>query len=476
MPAIAQPALSITRSVSVRLAVDVVVAGGGPTGVSAAVAAARQGARVFIIEGEICFGGMGTSGGLPLLCKFTDGINFCSAGVGREIHDRLIAAGGVIDHPRCGHGDLYFQPETLKAVYDDLLTAEGAITPSLATRIVGVETAPGAGGTRVTHVLCHGKSGLFAIQCAAVVDATGDGDICAWAGAPFAKGDARGRMQPGTMISMWAGIDWPAAEAAGMGVWQQSTFIKQAIADGVFTTPDPGMPGIIPTGRTTGNGNVGHLFGLDGTDERSLTKAAMLGRRQMREYGAYFRKYLKGYETIELCGSASRVGVRETRRIGGDYELCVDDFRRRAVFDDEIGRYAYAVDLHPVDLDDSEECHQTFERLRLAPGESYGIPYRCLTPRTLSNVLVAGRCLSADRAVQGSLRVMPGCYITGQAAGVAAAMVATGQGDAHTVEVRELQRRLKKLGAYLPNLDKPVPAPLATSATAAAPATAPAAR
>ena len=441
------PTLNFSREIEVRHEVDVFVAGGGAAGSAAAVAAARQGASVFVAENEICFGGMGTSGGLPMLCSFTDGVNFVCGGIGREIHDRVIAAGGSIDHPLRKASDLYIQPEVLKLVFDELLAGEARLIPSLATRILGVESATGV----VSHVICQGKSGIFAVRAAAVVDATGDADICAWAGAPFVKGDARGRMQPGTFVSMWSGIDWPAAEAAGHGLWQQSKMIRQAIRDGVFTCPDPGMPGIVPTGRTIGNGNVGHLFGLDGTDERSLTAAAMLGRRQMREYGEYFRRYLTGYAGIELSGSASRVGVRETRRIRGDYELTVDDFRARASFADEIGRFAYAVDLHPTTLDESDECERTFERLRLAPGESYGVPYRVLTPRGLRNVLAAGRCVSADRAVLGSLRVMPGAFLTGQAAGVAAAMAARDGSDVHALDVVELRRRLHALGAWLPS-------------------------
>ncbi|MBN8524952.1 MAG: FAD-dependent oxidoreductase [Planctomycetes bacterium] len=440
--------LTFTRSIPVRHEVDVFVAGGGPAGSSAAIAAARQGASVFIAEGEICFGGMGTSGGLPMLCCFSDEVNFLAGGVGREVHDRLTAGGGAIPHRLCKKSDLYIQPEALKLVFDELITAEAGIIPSLATRVIGIEAE---GGT-VTHVICQGKSGIFAVRCRAVVDATGDADICAWAGAEVRKGDERGRMQPGTMVSMWAGIDWPRAEASGCGLWKQSHRLQQAISDGVFTAPDPGMPGIVPTGRTIGNGNVGHLFGIDGTDERSLTAGAMLGRRQMREYGRYFREYLQGYEGIELCGSASRVGIRETRRIVGDYELVLDDFLGKAVFPDEIGRYCYPVDVHASTIEEAvTPTNDHFERLRLKPGESYGIPYRVLTPRGLANVLAAGRCVSADRMVLGSLRVMPGCYITGQAAGAAAAMTAAGGGDVHALAVPELQRRLAAMGAWLPN-------------------------
>jgi hypothetical protein len=192
---------------------------------------------------------------------------------------------------------------------------------------------------------------------------------------------------------------------------------------------------------------------VDGTDERSLTKALLWGRRSLREYERYYKQYLEGFERMRLAATGGLLGLRETRRILGDYVLCFEDFKRRAVFEDEIGRYAYPVDIHASSPDKVSyaKFEEEFASLRYRDGESYGIPYRTLTPRGLQNVLVAGRCVSTDRFLQGSLRVMPGCYITGQAAGAAAALaVETGRG-VHEVEVKELQRRLKIMGAYLPN-------------------------
>ena len=137
----------------------------------------------------------------------------------------------------------------------------------------------------------------------------------------------------------------------------------------------------------------------------------------------------------------------------GDYVLCLDDFKARATFDDEIGRYSYPVDIHPMRPDKAafEQFHEEWTSLRYGPGESYGIPYRVLLPRKLANVLVAGRCVSTDRYLQGSIRVMPGCYITGQAAGVAAAMAADADKTPRDVSVAQLQKRLLAMGAYLPN-------------------------
>jgi len=442
--------LSFQRELPIRHEADVFVAGGGPAGVAAAVAAARQGARVFLAEGEACLGGMGTAGGLPLMCSFTDGVNFVAGGVGKMVHERMHAAGGVAIPSLRGNRDLYFSPEVLKCVYDDLL-AEAGVEFTFNTHVLAVECEDG----RLRHAVCCGKSGPFAVACKACVDATGDGDVCAWAGAPFDKGDEKGLMQPGSLISLWAGIDWKAAADAGCGVWKQSGRLDEAIDNGVFTVPDPGMPGITPTGKATGNGNLGHLFGVDGTDERSVTKAAIHGRKIAPEYGTYFREYLTGYENIELVTTAARVGIRETRRIRGDYVLTVDDYRKRAVFDDEIGRYAYAIDVHASTLKPRPKKRKRkgggFDSNWLPDGESYGIPYRVLTPRGLHNVLASGRCVSADRKVLGSLRVMPGCFITGQAAGTAAAMVAEQDTDVRSLSVPQLQQRLIALGAYLPN-------------------------
>jgi len=202
-----------------------------------------------------------------------------------------------------------------------------------------------------------------------------------------------------------------------------------------------------------GGGNIGHTFGLDSTDERSITKALLWARKSLPEYERYYKNYLKGFEQMELAATASQLGCRESRRILGDYLLNLEDFKRRAVFADEIGRYAYPVDIHAgrPDLASYQKYEQEFRTLRYGKGESYGIPYRSLTPQKLCNVLVAGRCISTDRHVQSSVRVMPGCFITGQAAGVAAAIAVENRTDTRGVPVAELQRRLKAAGAYLPN-------------------------
>ncbi len=432
----------LRRQVPVKYDVDVFVAGGGPAGTAAAVAARSQGARVFLAEAHTCLGGMGTAGRVPVFMPVSDGVNFLPGGYGRLVLDRL-AKEKALPGPAT-------DVESLKRVYDALVGESGA-TFSFYTTLSAVE----AEGGRVRFVVCSSPGGLFAVRAKVYVDATGNGDLAAWAGAAFEKGDAQGRLMPGTLCSVWSGVDWKTWEASRpKGPQPDGSMLEKAFADGVFTVQDRHLTGMHNMGEGLCGGNIGHTFGVDGTDERSLTQALVQGRRSMTEYARYYRAYLKGFENVRLVQTGSLLGVRETRRITGDYVLTLEDYKRRAVFPDEIGRYAYAIDIHPgtTDAASYEKHRQEFDRdYRYKKGESYGIPYRVLTPRGLDNVLVAGRCVSTDQLVHGSLRVMPGCFITGQAAGMAAAQAAERNVSVHAVEVADLQRRLKAFGGYLPN-------------------------
>jgi len=433
--------LSFERRIPVRHTVDVFVAGGGPAGIAAAVAAARQGASVFLAEKHTCLGGMGTAGLIPVFMQFSDGVNMLAAGIGEEVLTKLREAGGT--GPDSG---ATIRAEVLKRVYDALLL-EAGVDFTFETRVVAVENA---GPGELDLAVCAAKSGLFAVRARMFVDGTGDGDLAAWAGAPFEKGDADGHMMPGTLCSLWADVDW---DTVRKHPGPANRHVEQAHKDKVFTHCDRHVSGMWRVGEHMGGGNIGHTFGVDNTDERSVTEALIWGRRMLLEYERYYKEYLEGYEKMELVATGSLLGVRETRRILGDYVLCLDDFKSQAVFDDEIGRYAYPVDIHPSQP--TARTYKAFEKefrsLRYGKGESYGIPYRILTPRRLKNVLVAGRCVSSDRYLQGSIRVMPGCYITGQAAGVAGAMAVEQQTHTRGIAIAELQARLKAMGAYLPH-------------------------
>lgn len=432
------------RMIPVRYDVDVFIAGGGPAGVAAAVAAARQGASVYLAEGSGCFGGMGTNALVPAFMLFSDGIHFLAGGIGEEIYRNLKQEAEVIfDQPPLGVG---IDAEALKRVYDRMMESSGADF-SFHTQLIAVDVVNGS----VQYVICAAKSGIFGVKAKVYIDATGDGDLAAWAGADTLKGDEQGEMMPGTLCSLWANVDWAARDQMSMA---DAAFLEEAFAEGIFTAEDRHLPGMWKTSPDTAGGNIGHTFGVDGTDERSLTNALLWGRKYTLEYEHYYRKYFeKAFGQMRLVATGAALGIRETRRVIGDYVLSVDDFIRRASFEDEIGRYSYNVDIHRRS-DEKEEYDKFYKEhtsMRYKTGESYGIPYRILTPRRLENVLVAGRCVSTDRPMQSSVRVMPGCYITGQAAGVAAYLAAREDCSVHAVDVKELQQRLLKMGAYLPN-------------------------
>ncbi|HOL21959.1 MAG TPA: FAD-dependent oxidoreductase [bacterium] len=436
-------ALLYTKKIPVKYSVDIFIAGAGPSGVAAAIVAAREGKKVYLAEAHTCIGGLGTAGLVPVFMRFTDGINFLAGGIGKEILTTLQKSGGTF--PPDG---LCIKAEVLKRVYETML--EGSkVHFTYHTKLIDVIVKNGI----VSEAICDGKSGLFAVRAKVFIDGTGDGDLAYFSGADYEKGDKDGLMMPGTLCSLWAGIDWKKVEKSKM---PEASRLKDAFRDGVFTIKDRHLPGMFRVGEITGGGNIGHTFGVDGTDEESLTKAYIWGRKLMIEYEKYYKKYLKGFEKMELVATASLMGIRESRRIKGDYVLNLEDFKSRAVFDDEIGRYSYPVDIHSSKPDKKSYAQflKEYSSYRLGKGESYGIPYRILTPVGLKNVLVCGRCVSTDRYLQSSIRVMPGCYITGQAAGMAAAIMVEDKKDSRSINIRKLQKKLKRIGAYLPYFNK----------------------
>ncbi|NLE13351.1 MAG: FAD-dependent oxidoreductase [Clostridiales bacterium] len=406
--------MQYTKKIETRHKVDVFVAGAGPAGIAAAITAARHGKTVFLAENNGCFGGLGTAGLVPAFCQFTDGERFLVGGVGREIRD--LTLGPAVDYTARFEA---VNPERLKLVYDKLVTDEPNITFSFFTRLIDVAVSDG----NVTAAILAAKSGIFAVEADIFIDCTGDGDLCDFAGADSEFGDEEGNAMPVTLCSIWADIDSSKRSSVNF-----SQALEQAFADGVFSKEDRHISGFFnpAPGHSVRNANIGHCYEVDGRDERSLTRAMMEGRAYMAEFKRFYSEYIGGqYENMHLCWTADMLGVRESRRIITDYMLCGADFKARASFDDEIGRYAYPVDIHAMKptKEAFEEFRKEYEReMRYGVGESYGIPYRSLLPKKLENVLVAGRCIGTDRQMQASIRPMPGCYITGTAAGIAASM------------------------------------------------------
>ena len=431
--------IEYTRELPLDDTYDVIVAGGGPAGCAAAIAAARDGAKVFLAEEQACLGGLGTAGLVPAFMQFGDGEHFLAAGLGREILERLWRYGGG-EYEKSQSTSI--KAEALKRVYDDMLL-EAGVAFTLHTRLIDVETDR----DRIAHCVFAAKSGVFAMRAKVYIDCTGDADLSAWAGVPCDKGDEQGRMMAGTLCALWANIDWTRKQGP------DNARVEEAYNDGVFEKLDLHLSGMWKISGHVGGSNAGHVYDVDGTDERSLTQGLIYTRRLYDQYERYYKQYLTGYENMELVATGALLGIRESRRIRGEYQLVLDDFRRQAVFEDEIGRYCYPVDIHPSDnsKENYEQFHKEHFGYRYKAGESYGVPYRILVPQKIDNLLVAGRCVSADRPMQSSIRVMPGCYITGQAAGAAAVLCAREECSPRNMDVRKVQQKLLEMGMYLPN-------------------------
>lgn len=428
-----------TNDLEVRQDVDVFIAGGGPAGCAAAVAAARSGASVFLAEAQYCLGGQGTAGMVPGFMQFGDGENFLAAGIGKEILERMWELGGT---EYCKNKSLSIKQEALKRAYEELLI-EAGVDFLFGVTLIDVLTE----GQTITGCVLNGKSGIFVVRAKIYIDCTGDADLAYMAGVECDKGDENGQMMAGTLCSLWTNIDFARRNGS------DNRNLEKAIEDGVFENPDLHLPGMWKISENIGGGNIGHTFAVDGTDERSLTKALVYGRRLCDQYKKYYKEYLTGYENMELVATGAMLGIRETRRVHGIYTLVLADFIRRAVFDDEIGRYCYPVDIHASDnsVESFNEFLTDHTDYRYKKGENYGVPYRILVPEVMDNLLMAGRCVSTDRAMQSSIRVMPGCYITGQAAGVSAALCAKEGSSPKDADVHTIQSILVDMGMYLPN-------------------------
>ena len=426
-----------SKNMEEKFHVDVFVAGGGPAGIAAAIACAKQGKKVFIAEAGGCFGGASTQAMVPELMNFGDGEHFLAGGVGETVITRLY---GEAARDRRAY---LVQSEKIKRLYDELIQEAGADFLFFA-KVVDVITE----NNRITHAVVSGKKGLYTVSADMFVDCTGDGSLCVMGGADYLFAE-HGAVSPATLCSVWAGAKFDERDVRNDGV-----MVQKAYEDGVFSQYDTVLPGIKPVDyeRGYGVGNVGHCFNVDDTNDRSITDAMLFGRKNLLEFEYYYRNYLHGFENVALEQTANVLGVRESRRIIGDVYMTVDHFDADFAYDDEIGRYNYPVDIHPETPD--KEGMKGFSRhtsISLEIGQSYSISYHALVPTKLDNVFVAGRCLSADRSMQASVRVIPGCFITGQAAGVAAAVCSDDKSDNHTADVKKIQKKLIDMGAYIPH-------------------------
>jgi hypothetical protein len=332
------------------------------------------------------------------------------------------------------------------------MCADAGVEVRFFTRVIDVDVT----NKTVNGIIINNIEGHRYVPAKMFIDATGDAVLTDLCGAACREaGRDTPNIMPPTLCSVMSHIDWSRAQKdlSQTGATDQQKYLNQAIDDGFFSHTDRHMPGLFKISPSMAALNAGHVFKMNALNCRSLSEGMVRGRQLAQEYLAFFRKYVPGCENMEHATTANLMGVRESRRIVGEYELNMHDYLARRQFPDQIGVFNKAVDIHVYD-DSPEEyarfCEEYTDRGRLKPGECFGIPYGIIVPKGWQNLWTAGRCASSDVQVHGSIRVQPAASMMGQAAGTAAMQcLQTGQ-IACSLNTETLINTLRDHGAYLP--------------------------
>ncbi len=428
---------------------QVAVIGGGLAGTAAAVAAARNGVEVTLVERYGFLGGMATAGLVYPFMSSKAGREQIIKGIFLEIIGRLRQLGGVIEN-KYELGIYEFDPEILKYVLNQMVEEARVklMFHTLATEAIVKEGV-------IKGVVVETKAGRYVIIADIVIDATGDGDIAVSAGAPFEQGRGLDELtQAMTLMFRVGNVDMDKVmkyqnrhlryENLHRGF---SDIFKTAVKNGDFPTDMPiynvyidvtPLPGVVSINAT-------QVEWVNPTKIEDLTYAEIESRKQVMALMRVLKKYIPGFSNSYLMTTATQVGIRESRRIIGEYILTGEDVLSARKFPDVIARSAFQIDIHCAD-----GCGGGgVAGLKLEPGESFDIPYRCLVPKMIDNLLVAGRDISVTHIAYGSTRIMPVCTATGEAAGVAAALCIKTGSTPRSLDVPLLQKTLLQQGADL---------------------------
>jgi len=424
--------------------VDVLVVGGGPAGVGAAFAAARNGADTLIVEQFNCLGGVATAGGHGHICLYSaywDRTHRVVGGIPYEMGRRVDEAGYGV----CTMASVDFEVEGMKLVLEQMAEECGC---GLLYHTFFCDTIVNDG--KVVGAVIQNKGGRRVVRAKRTVDCTGDGDVAAAAGCSFHVGEPEtGRCQPVTLMFTIGGVEWDRVvewrtDHSMQHAWNEAQKKRdmrpfQTKIMGFWWTPTrPDQVGV----------NFTHITDIDATRAEDLTRATVEGRKQAYEAIAVFRKYVPGMENCYMVSTPNTVGIRESRRIVGEHCLTKDEVVNWSTFDDSIGYGSFFIDIHNTGGPGMDE-----KTWRPPRGFKYQIPYRILVPRDVDNLLVAGRCASCDHEALGSLRVMPQCGVMGEAAGTASALSLERDVTPRKLDVAVLQAQLRRQGCILDEND-----------------------
>jgi hypothetical protein len=417
---------------------DVVVVGGGTAGALAAVSAARAGADVLVLEQHGFLGGTMTASSLGSLCGYYTVIDGTPrpvvGGLPLELVAELRRAGASPEQPLMWlrTASVPYDLFSMKLLLDRMVTGSGARILFHSSVVGAARSADGA----VQSVTVATRGGFREVHAGVVIDASGDAQVSALAGADFDL-DV-GHLQAPTTMFRFAGVDTAVMKQISrpelhqhLEAAVQAGFDLPRTAGGMYTV----RPGVVHVNITRIDGP------LDPFEPEAMTTAEIAGRTQVSLYQEAFRRYVPGFADAFVLDTGVEVGIRESRRIHGDFTLTVDHVTSPARFDDAIACSAWPIEDHSGGRD--------IRWVWLDPGQYYQIPLRSMLPRHLTNVVVAGRAISATHDAQASVRVTAQCFAMGEAAGVTAVAALEHSGDIRTVDVCHVQQTLRDRGVFL---------------------------
>jgi len=410
---------------------DLAVIGGGFAGVAAALAAARAGAKVLIVEKSNCLGGAAVNCLVnPFMPYWTemDGKRVdLSAGIFKEIHDRL-------EHHNAMSKESFLEEE-LKYILNEMV-AEANIDLLFHAYIFKVEKCD----EHIASIVVATKSGEMHVEANYFIDATGDAQLAYLAGCPTVLGRESDHLcQPMTLCFRIGNVDVEKFYASREGL---KIAHAQSLAAGELINPRENILVFKTPIHNVLHFNTTRVVRKNPTSPEEVTEAEVLARQQVYEIYEFMKKHADGLENSFLMMTAAEIGVRESRMIVGDYVLTEQDCRNCVKFDDGIAACNYDIDIH--NPEGTGTSHYYFPA-----GEYYTIPYRSLIPKSAENLLVAGRCISSDHGAQASYRIMPVVCCIGEAAGAAIGLAERNKASVREINVSELQNSLKNNGAYI---------------------------